>query len=135
MFSSLLVSNDYSAERFGAGSVGKKDETVTVRRLDEVLDELAATVSGRRIFLKLDTQGYDIKVFEGLGNKLKDVVALQSEVSLISIYEGMPHWTEGVALYERAGFGVVGMFPVTRDAGRVIEYDCLLQRQEIEITS
>jgi hypothetical protein len=24
--------------------------------------------------------------------------------------------------------GVVGMFPVTRDCGRIIEYDCLLVR-------
>lgn len=128
VFSSLLTTTEYCAEHFGATSVGTREETVSVRRLGEVLDEIAGTVKGQRIFLKLDTQGYDIKVFEGLGDKLKNVVAMQSEVSLISIYEGMPHWTEGVNLYERAGFGVVGMFPVNRDAGRVIEFDCLLQR-------
>jgi hypothetical protein len=31
-------------------------------------------------------------------------------------------------MYEQAGFGIVGMFPVTRDSGRVIGYDCLMVR-------
>ena len=53
---------------------------------------------------------------------------MQSEVSLIPIYEDMPHWTESIEMYEAAGFGVVGLYPVTRDDGRVIEYDCLLKR-------
>lgn len=129
VFSSLLPANQYCAERFGASSVGRREETITVRRLDEVLAELGPAYAGRRIFLKLDTQGYDLMVFRGLGERLADVQAMQSEVSLISIYEGMPHWTEGVAHYERAGFGVVGLFPVNRDDGCVVEYDCLLQRR------
>ncbi len=49
---------------------------VSVRRLDDVLDELADTVQGRRVFLKIDTQGYDLNVFRGLGSRVNDVVAL-----------------------------------------------------------
>jgi hypothetical protein len=70
-----------------------------------------------------------MEVFKGLGNKLDEVLVLQSEVSLIPIYDNMPHWTESISLYESAGFGVVGMFPVNWDAGRVVEYDCLLTRK------
>jgi FkbM family methyltransferase len=132
VFSSLLATNEFCATRFGEGSVGTRQEEVSVRRLDEVLDELAPKVKGRRIFLKLDTQGFDLHVFEGLGAKLGAVMALQSEVSLVSIYAGMAHWTQGIARYERDGFGVVAMFPVTRDAGRVIEFDCLMQRARVE---
>jgi hypothetical protein len=47
-------------------------------------------------------------------------------MSLIPIYEQMSNWTESISDYERAGFGVVGMFPVSRDSGRIIEYDSLL---------
>ena len=96
--------------------------------MDDVLDELAPTVSGQRVFPKLDTQGYDLNVYRGLGARVDDVVALLSEVSLIPIYEGMPHWTESIAEYEASGFGVIGLNPVTHDHGRVLEYDCLLQR-------
>lgn len=128
VFSSLLRTNDYCMQRFGDCAIGKRNEVVSIRRLDELLEKIAPDIETKRIFLKMDTQGFDMEVFKGLGNKLKQVIALQSEVSLISIYEGMPHWTESISLYEKAGFGVVGMFPVVRDSGRIIEYDCLLVR-------
>ncbi|HEX9812875.1 MAG TPA: FkbM family methyltransferase [Burkholderiales bacterium] len=130
VFSSLLKTNDYCARRFGREALGTGNEVVSIRRLDKLLYDIAPDFESRRIFLKLDTQGYDTEVFKGLGNKLECVVALQSEVSLIPIYEGMPHWTESIATYERAGFAVVGMFPVTQDSDRVIEYDCLMIRVE-----
>lgn len=130
VFSSLLRTNDYCIQRFGGGAQGKREEVVSIRRLDELLDKIVPDIENKQIFLKMDTQGYDTEVFKGLGNKLKHVIALQSEVSLISIYEGMPHWTESISIYEKAGFGVVGMFPVTRDSDRIIEYDCLLVRVE-----
>jgi FkbM family methyltransferase len=128
VYSSLLKSNDFCATRFGNRSVGEQEESVTMRRLDEVLEEISPGNNREKIYLKLDTQGYDIEVFKGLGDKLQNVVALQSEVSLIPIYENMPHWTESISTYEKAGFGVAGMFPLGWDAGRVIEYDCVMTR-------
>lgn len=127
-FSSFLQTNDYCVTRFGARTVSAGEESVTVRRLDETLEEISAQHTEERIFLKMDTQGLDIEVFSGLGEKLPRVVALQSEVSLIPIYEHMPHWTQCIQAFEQAGFGIVGMFPVNRDQGRVIEYDCVLTR-------
>jgi FkbM family methyltransferase len=128
VFSSLLTPNDQGRQLFGARTDVSRTEVISVRRLDDVLDEIAPDAGRRRIFLKMDTQGYDLEVFKGLGNKVRCVSAILSEVSLVSIYEGMPHWTESIRLYEEAGFGVVGMFPVNRADGRVIEYDCLLAR-------
>jgi FkbM family methyltransferase len=127
-FSSLLTANDYCVTTFGKRAVGQREESVTIRRLDEVLEEISPGSSRQKIYLKLDTQGYDIEVFKGLGDRLKNVVALQSEVSLIPIYENMPHWTESISIYEKAGFAVAGMFPVSWDSGRIIEYDCVLTR-------
>ena len=130
VFSSLLRSNEYCIERFGASSQGISTETVSIRRLDNLLESIVPDIHDRRIFLKMDTQGYDTEVFRGLGDKRDHVFALQSEVSLIPIYEGMTHWTRSISIYEEAGFRVVGMFPVSRDSDRVIEYDCLLVRAE-----
>lgn len=126
VFSSLLSSNEYCSQHFGAHAVGTRAESVSVRRADALLEEISPKIQGARVFLKMDTQGYDTAVFEGLGTALAHVVLLQSEVSLIPIYTGMPHWTESIATYEKNGFGVVGMFPVSRDSSRVVEYDCLL---------
>lgn len=135
-FSSLLSSSDYGKERFETLEKHADTETVDVplRRLDTVLDELLAPVveSGvahPRIFLKMDTQGFDLEVFRGLGERVKDIIGLQSEVALLLIYEQMPRMPDAVAIYEAAGFEISGLFPVTRERdGRVIEYDCAMIR-------
>lgn len=127
-FSSFLKTNDYAINRFGKGVESNREETVTVSTLDIQLSALSS--EDTRIFLKMDTQGYDIEVFRGLGEKIRHVVALQSEMSLIPIYEGMPHWTESITAYEKAGFLVVGMFPVNIDmhSDHIIEYDCVMTK-------
>jgi FkbM family methyltransferase len=127
-FSSLLVANAFARQHF-RHAAGTAQETVSVRRLEDVLEPLMAGTPRRRLFLKLDTQGYDMEAFKGIGRYLENVAVMQSEVSLIPIYEGMPHWTESIAAYEATGLYVCGMFPVNRDGeGRVIEYDCVLAR-------
>lgn len=122
-FSSLLKPNRFSTEHIPelrACTV----ETISVKRLDQVLTSL----DSQRMFLKMDTQGYDLEVFKGAGDLLSQIVLLQSELSLIPVYDGMPHWIESLSVYEKAGFYVVGMFPLIRHEGRVIEYDCLMAR-------
>lgn len=127
VFNSLLKTNSYCANHFGDESVSTSEEPISVRRLDGFLAEHARTLRGHSIFLKMDTQGFDRHVFDGIGEWMGSIAMLQSEIFLIPIYEGMPHWTECIAHYERSGFGVVGMFPVNRDGSRVIEYDCLME--------
>jgi hypothetical protein len=76
----------------------------------------------------MDTQGYDLEVFAGLGDVREQVLALQSEVSVVPIYQGMPHLTESISCYEQAGFAIAGMYPVSteKSALRVVEFDCLM---------
>ena len=128
VFSSLLKANDFSAQRFGSDAQQSTQEMIRIRRLDEFARETGLALDGRRIFLKLDTQGYDLNVFRGVGDLLAQVQMMQSEVSVTPIYKGMPRWTDVLASYENAGFKVCGMFPVSRDACGVIEFDCLLAR-------
>jgi FkbM family methyltransferase len=129
-FSSLLKSNDWCEREFGDESVGKREETVIVRRLEEVLRENIENLDQAKIYLKMDTQGYDLEVFMGLGDMDKKVLALQSEMSVVPIYQGMPHLTESISFFEQAGFGIAGMYPVSteKSALRVVEFDCLMVR-------
>lgn len=128
VFSSFLKNNKYCSSQFGNESVHNETELVSVRRLDKLLEEMIPDIHNKRIFIKMDTQGYDLEVFKGATGILKSIVAIQSEVSLIPIYDGMPHWTDSISAYEQSGFSVVGMFPVNWDSKRVIEYDCVLQK-------
>jgi FkbM family methyltransferase len=52
-FSSLLKSNDWCQGEFGDESVGKREETVTVRRLEEVMQEPIENLDQARIYLKI----------------------------------------------------------------------------------
>jgi FkbM family methyltransferase len=99
--------------------------TVKVARLDSIL---AHTVSPHlRIFLKTDTQGFDMEVLKGAGKLLDQVVVLQMEMSASPIYEGMTHHTEAMAYLESQGFKLAALDVVDHhEDGRVIEYDCLM---------
>ena len=63
------------------------------------------------------------------GRPFDRVVAIQSEISLRPIYDGMPTYLESLRTYEDAGFSVTGLYLVTRDfRSRVIEYDVVMIR-------
>ena len=127
--SSALPPSEYGGQRYQK-LTDAMTETVPVVRLDEILDEVLAHVPDPRPYLKLDTQGFDLEVFAGLGERAKDFVGIQSEVALLRIYEGMPRMPESLAVYEAAGFEVAGMYLVTRErsTARALEFDCLMVR-------
>ena len=130
--SSLLPPSDFGKE-WSPRLEGIRHETVTVRRLDGgLLDEVVAGIEDPRIFMKMDTQGYDLRVFAGAGDRIKDVLGLQSEISCVPLYEGMPRMAEAIATYEAGGFETTGIFPVTRDTERlrIIEFDIIMIRVE-----
>ncbi len=102
-------------------------EAVEVARLDGVFDEV--TGGARRTFLKLDTQGWDLEVLAGAGGCLEHILAIQSELSVIPLYEGMPTWLEALAHLSSLGFQPTWMAPVQLDGPiRPIELDCILVR-------
>ena len=127
--SSLLPATEFGSTRY-ARLREPSPEEVQVRRLDGILDEVLAHVPGARPYLKLDTQGYDLEAFAGLGERARDIVAMQSEVSVVEIYAGMPPMAQALEAYESAGFEITGLFPVSREAetGRVLEFDCVMVR-------
>jgi FkbM family methyltransferase len=81
-----------------------------------------------RIFLKMDTQGYDLKVFAG-AKGTTGIELLQSELSVVPLYSEMPHYTEALTRFEESGFKLLELFVVRRDGGgAVVEYDALMAR-------
>ncbi|MCQ9134166.1 FkbM family methyltransferase [Streptomyces hilarionis] len=128
---SLLSASDYGKGRYSRFAQGATEE-IRVRRLADVMDEALEGIAEPRPFLKMDTQGYDLEVFAGGGERIAQFVGMQSEVAVLKLYEGSPGMGEAVAAYEAAGFGITGMYPVTREAttGRVIEFDCVMMRAD-----
>jgi FkbM family methyltransferase len=130
VFTSFREPAAFAGRRFGQAVEIARRERVPVRRLEGVLDELLGDGPPPRCFLKMDTQGYDLDDFAGLGRWVNGIVGLQSEVAAIPLYMGMPRMAEAIACYESAGFELTGLFPVSRDepTWRVIEFDCVMVR-------
>ena len=100
---------------------------VPVYRLDEVWDKIAS--EGERVFLKTDTQGFDLRVLQGAGKKLADVCGIHIELNVVKLYEDSPHYLSVIEFLESNGFSVMQLHPhhYTTD-GFIIEFDCLAAR-------
>ncbi|MEN3953165.1 FkbM family methyltransferase [Iodidimonas sp. SYSU 1G8] len=104
-------------------------EEVQVCRLDECFAGLFPGVDAPRVFLKMDTQGYDLEVFRGASGCMDQVLGLQSEVSVKAIYAGMPHYLDALRLYEDAGFALQNLSVVGRfRTGALCELNALMRR-------
>ncbi len=102
---------------------------IEVRRLDDLLPSLLDDVREPRVFLKMDTQGYDLEVFKGASRCIDTVLGLQSEISVQPLYRGMPHYLEALATYENAGFELYNFSLVLRTRSRAVqELNCLMWR-------
>jgi len=110
-------------------SLVHRTESVEVKRLDAVLDNFVRDVASLRIFLKMDTQGFDLEVLRGVGHLTDKISLLQSELSVTPIYDDMPHYTQALEYYESLGFALMNLYIVNRAGhGGVLEYDCLMAR-------
>jgi hypothetical protein len=54
--------------------------------------------------VKIDVQGAELDVFEGLGRKLEDVLVIWAEVEFIPIYENQPLFSEIEQFLRSRGF-------------------------------
>jgi hypothetical protein len=101
-----------------------------VRTLDDVIDQVVAGIREPRIYLKMDTQGYDQHVLAGAERSLASVVALQSEVAVQHLYDHVPNFETAVARFGDLGFAPVGFFPVEKEVDDmgVVEFDFVAVR-------
>lgn len=104
-----------------------RTEPVTVRRLDSVFGEVVPGGQNARIFLKCDTQGFDMQVIAGAEQTLAHVMALQIELSIRPIYAGAPDYVQVLQSMSARGFDVAGIYPVRRDElARIVNFDCVM---------
>lgn len=113
----------------GHGPRIERTELVPVARLDDLFDSLVSDLPDPRVFLKVDTQGYDQFVFRGAKATLPKVLALQSEVAVHPIYQDVPTFLTTIVELNSSGFDLTGLFPIARDQHlRVVEFDCVMVR-------
>jgi FkbM family methyltransferase len=108
--------------------IGK--EKVTVHRLDTL--DVPAINAARRIYLKIDTQGYEMPVVLGTTGIMDKVVGIQLEMSVIPLYEGQALYQDLLAWLENAGFELWGVEPgfMNQTTGRMLQFDGIFFRKQ-----
>ena len=129
-FSSLLEPEAKYCDLTHAGNAVEQVIPIRQRTLATFVDDYRKRLGFSRPFLKMDTQGNDLRVAAGAGPTLADFVGLQSELSVIPIYAGMPSFTEALKYYEDSGFVITAFVP--NNAGHfpyLIEFDCIMSNE------
>jgi FkbM family methyltransferase len=105
-------------------------EFVKVHRLD-ALDEPAIRAA-RRIYLKIDTQGFEKPVLVGARGIMEKVVGIQLEMSVIPLYEGQALFQELLTWLDGVGFEMWGVVPgfMNQATGRMLQFDGIFFRKQ-----
>ncbi len=103
-------------------------ETVRVKRLDDIVQDYVG--SQERLFLKIDTQGFESRVLDGAQQTLARCIGVQLEISLVELYSGQPLWDEMLARLRASGFDVWAIDRSFSDpeSGRTLQCDLTFYR-------
>lgn len=105
---------------------GKQE--IEISTVDDLCKE--SQLSGA-VALKLDVQGYEGHVLDGVQESLPQIEVIMSEMSLTPVYAGAPTFLELYQRIEGMGFRCVGVWPTFTDrvSLRTLQVDAIFERQ------
>jgi FkbM family methyltransferase len=117
-------------ERFAPGSGNVDILQIETRRLDGIANEVIG--DSQRPFLKLDTQGYELRVLRGATGCLERLVGIQAELSIEPLYADAPTAIELLTAIDQAGFQLQSVEPGFSDpvTGRLLQFDGVFFRAD-----
>jgi FkbM family methyltransferase len=126
--SSLLPMTDLHTNSV-PGSAYAGDESIELKTLDSIYSDLK--VAGEKIFMKVDTQGYEMHVLEGAAQTLPLIAGLQLELSASALYEGEELYYTICRYVEEKGFRLVRIIPgyTNKSTGEMLQFDAVFFRK------
>ena len=125
-FSSFLRPTDKEVNIFQGANEVERSIEVELSTVDAMLPQLRGAGAMQSVYLKMDTQGFDLDVLRGAAASLNKIPALQTEASVRQIYDGAPHFSEAIQTIEALNFSLSGIFP--NNDGHfplLVEIDCV----------
>jgi hypothetical protein len=127
-----LEPSEYGRKFFGNKLDTKYEEEVEVKTIASVFEKCVEGIDDPRVYLKIDAQGYDMKVINGTRDVMDTILAFQTELAVNQIYEGMPNYRECIDTFNMMDYAISGIFPVRLDHNmKLIEMDCIMVRNHI----
>jgi FkbM family methyltransferase len=131
-FSSLFDPKHDDVQLFKAMNVVTSRTKVRTERLSAVYRKYSEQFQFSRPFLKLDTQGNDLKIAREAREILPHFVGIQSELAIKRIYDGAPTYAEAISFFQECGFELSAFVPNNEGYfPRLIETDCIMVRADL----
>lgn len=101
-----------------------KKETIQLKKIDSIFEE-ELNLRNKNVFLKIDTQGFEMEVLKGADNVLKNIIGLQLELSITEMYKGEALFDEIIAYLKQRAFVLHQLEPglVNTNTGRLLQFD------------
>ena len=104
---------------------------VTLRRIDVMISE---GLLPPPTYLKIDVQGFEGRVIEGMGDVIEGVVAIELESRLVSAYHGETLLPAMVESLRSLGFGLLALRPLGLADGAIVEVNAYFARKPSTLT-
>lgn len=104
-----------------ASYIGKED--IEIKTLDSVFDEIKQ--ASQEIYLKIDTQGFELSVLKGAERSLTQINTIQLEMSLLPLYKGQALYTDILDFLHSRGYSLIDVDPGFADlkTGTLLQFD------------
>jgi FkbM family methyltransferase len=122
----LSMTEKHTKARKSSAYVGS--EKVEIKRLDSILNEF---YMNENLFLKIDTQGYEKQVLEGIGQEFSKITGIQVELSLVDLYNNSVLYLDIINILRNKGFELFSIEPgFTNDkTGQLLQFDGIFFRK------
>jgi len=98
--------------------------------LDSVYERYAK--DKKKVFLKIDTQGFEAHVLAGALKSLQSIFAVQLELSLVPLYANQELYPYFLKFFEDQGFYLWQIIPgfIDNDSGQSLQFDAIFLRKQ-----
>jgi FkbM family methyltransferase len=105
-------------------------EIVDVKPLEFFLGDIIQP--RERIFLKVDVQGYEMHVLRGANKLMKQIMAMEIELSFVPLYKDAPGFHDVLEYLEKQNYILLSLKNVLNDpnSGRLLQVDGLFRKAE-----
>lgn len=100
-------------------------EKVKIAKLDSIASDYIKDSTS--VYLKIDTQGYEEKVLNGAKEVLSKVKVIQTELSLVPLYNGQILLIEMISKLQEMGYELYSLDPIfsNQKTGQLLQVDGL----------
>jgi FkbM family methyltransferase len=112
---------------YATGAKSIASANVKIARLDTFLADNPQLM--KNIYLKIDTQGFEMEVLRGAGELLEHVAAVQAEIALIHTYKDELDWLEILLWMRNKKFEVATAICNSAVGAQVREFDFVFVRR------